>query len=581
MLPHLTNMTGLWALLGVPLIVAIHFLQHRTKERLSATLFLLEALAPETRTGRVWDRLRTSRAFWLQILAVLLMAWVLAEPCWVRESASQTVVFVMDDSAGMQPFRKEAVQAVAEEMELIGKQGIPTNWVLTGSRPAQLPFYRGTDSGDALRALDQWQPSSGAHDPEAALRTAAALAGPTGLARMITNAPLRVPPGQSARGVGSPLGNTGFAGVTPIEGNTEEKGAPRWRIAVSNNTSAAVSRTVTIKTGGNRPNRTETLAINPGALAEFSLSLPDGCDQAALTLPPDEFPADDTLMLVRPAPRPVAVNIALPEEQTAIFRSIWSSLPGFSPGARRPAATLTIITEEDPLPASPPGHAIIMAARKGHHTGAYAVTAETHPLTDGLNWSGLLLPAPGTMEPGRQAAILLWRQNLPAAWLENGNLVLNWVWEDSNAARLPAPVLMIRRFMESVQRQAPGTFSDNIPGGSRLPLPGGVRLVHTTPDGEKQESAFSGRMPEQTGLADVFPAGHDAAPLFHGAIWFADAAMGDFSRCASFDTGLQPLMREARRQMRPDPLTPLWLALAGLALLGSWLPSATNRATRP
>lgn len=31
MIPHFTNTTAFWALLAIPLITAIHFLQHKTK----------------------------------------------------------------------------------------------------------------------------------------------------------------------------------------------------------------------------------------------------------------------------------------------------------------------------------------------------------------------------------------------------------------------------------------------------------------------------------------------------------------------------------------------------------------------
>ena len=47
MIPHFTNTTAFWALLAIPLITAIHFLQHKTKTQATATLFLLEALVPE------------------------------------------------------------------------------------------------------------------------------------------------------------------------------------------------------------------------------------------------------------------------------------------------------------------------------------------------------------------------------------------------------------------------------------------------------------------------------------------------------------------------------------------------------
>lgn len=99
----------------------------------------------------------------------------------------------MDDSANMYPFREEAVQAVAEDMENIGKQGIPTTWVLMGSRPARLPFYRGNNRNAALQALSRWMPDAATHDLSESLRTAAFMAGAGGLTRLVTCTPERVP----------------------------------------------------------------------------------------------------------------------------------------------------------------------------------------------------------------------------------------------------------------------------------------------------------------------------------------------------------------------------------------------------
>ena len=128
MIPHFTNTTAFWALLAIPLITAIHFLQHKTKTQATATLFLLEALVPEAHEGNAWDRLRASRSFWMQILAVLLLTWVLAAPAWPGKDSGQTVVFILDDSANMTPFRQEAVNAVSEDMDAILRSGIPATW---------------------------------------------------------------------------------------------------------------------------------------------------------------------------------------------------------------------------------------------------------------------------------------------------------------------------------------------------------------------------------------------------------------------------------------------------------------------
>ena len=43
----------------------------------------------------------------MQILAVLLLTWVLAAPVWPGKGSGQTVVFILDDSANMAPFVKK------------------------------------------------------------------------------------------------------------------------------------------------------------------------------------------------------------------------------------------------------------------------------------------------------------------------------------------------------------------------------------------------------------------------------------------------------------------------------------------
>src|SRR5262245_26489286 len=130
MLPIFANPAGLWALLGVPAIVAIHFLQQRARVARTSTWFLIEKLAPDSARGRSWERLRTSRTFWFQIVAVILAAWVLAEPRWVRAESAQTVVMVFDASASMDAFRTDALAAAEREMNLSEGLATHTTWVV-------------------------------------------------------------------------------------------------------------------------------------------------------------------------------------------------------------------------------------------------------------------------------------------------------------------------------------------------------------------------------------------------------------------------------------------------------------------
>ena len=193
----------------------------------------------------------------------------------------------------------------------------------------------------------------------------------------------------------------------------------------------------------------------------------------------------------------------------------------------------------------------------------------------------LLIPSIGSMKPGEKAGVLLWQGESPLAWVDGKRLFLNWPWEKSNADRVPAPLLMTRRFMQSVQENLPGTHYGNLPGGTLLSMPAGGKLIQTMPGGERRETVFNGRLPEETGYVEIFPPGEGKTPLFQGSVWFSDARMGDFSHCSTFDTGLPQPHEEALRHMKRDPLAPLWLALAFLALILSWLPPVPDTSLRP
>ena len=119
MILTLANTWGLWALLGLPAVVAIHFLQRRNRRVPATTLFLLEQMRRESRTGNRFERLRTSVPFWLQLLMVLLLTWLLVQPRWLKSDAVQRIAIVMDASASMQAFRAPALQAAEEVLGLL------------------------------------------------------------------------------------------------------------------------------------------------------------------------------------------------------------------------------------------------------------------------------------------------------------------------------------------------------------------------------------------------------------------------------------------------------------------------------
>ena len=169
------NPAGFWVLAAIPAILLIHFLQRETRREAVSTLFLIERLQRESRKGRRFERLRNSSTLWLQILAVVLLAWLLADPHRLHPDSVQRVAIVLDDSVSMRAFLDERDGDIPGLAPLLrGHQGAAatTEWVLLESSGTRGTLYSGGDRRRLLEEARAWRPRSGTHDAAPVLRQA-------------------------------------------------------------------------------------------------------------------------------------------------------------------------------------------------------------------------------------------------------------------------------------------------------------------------------------------------------------------------------------------------------------------------
>jgi hypothetical protein len=580
------NPAALWALLALPALVAVHFFQQRSRRVALSTRFLIESLSPESQGGRTWERFRASRSFWLQALAVLLVAWVLLEPRWPRADSTQTVVVLLDDALAMRAVEAEAREAAARLMSEAANRAAKTEWIVMGSDPRAPLRYRGTELARANAAVMAWRPGLGTHDYATALRNGRALATSTnvGVCWFVTDREEKVPVDQAAVGVGRPLANVGFAGGAV---SRDPSGVPIWRAVVKNATGETQRRSWWIE-GETGASERRALELPPEGVLELSGAWPAGAARAILRLDDDGFGADDRLPLVRPESKRLRLFVGVGGETGLFFKRLLTQLEGVTEVASE-TADLRVLRTSDPA-TIPAGAAIMLPAQREEEAKTLSrapVVAERHALVAGLNWQGLLGPGPAglTMEPDGEG--LLWQAEKPLVWLRAGSegrrhLVLNIDWESGNAARLPATVLLLRRYAESTRDARAGAYSANFDAGAAVFLAeadlsadavaewtlereGGERRVLP-----REELAVL-RAPEEAGFFTV-KRGEDA--LVRGAAQFADPRQGDFRGASTFRR--EPPAGESRmalaRNTQGDPLANGWLALAGAALLASWWP---------
>ncbi|HVR39687.1 MAG TPA: BatA domain-containing protein, partial [Thermoanaerobaculia bacterium] len=166
----LTSAWPLIALLAIPALVAIYLFQRRFRARDVSSLMLWEAIRQPSMGGRTREPLRLPLTFWLELLAIVLLALAATGPLIPQWSRKRPLVVVLDDSLSM---RAGARDRGAELLSTLS----PTRVVFAGTTP-QL-------AGE--QPLREWTCGAPAADLDAAIGFATEVGGPSALILVITD----------------------------------------------------------------------------------------------------------------------------------------------------------------------------------------------------------------------------------------------------------------------------------------------------------------------------------------------------------------------------------------------------------
>lgn len=620
----LANPWGLVALAAVPLLVAIHSLRQRSRRVVTSTLFLLEHAGPLPTGGIRLEHFRQALPFWMQLLASLALTWLLVEPRFIRADSRQTVVVVLDSSASMAAFREPTVAALERVLKRLGAVAGHTDWQLleTGSR--RPPLHAGDDLAGLLGALSRWQPTLGTHDFTAALAVAQALApADRGAVILVTDRDIAVPSGVALLSVGTPIDNTGFVGadvsVDAAAPDASSGGpSPRWRAIVANRGELPSRRKLSILTGPAtglpKAPLQEPFDIDlaPGETRTLTGAWPAGAERVLLEITPDRFLLDDRMALARPVPRRVRVAIRAGTPGGELLGRMVAAASAAEIVADADSADLVV----EPFGTEGTGAAVQVAAAAPDtdtDSGEAAVDAgqeadkalpaprpmrldpaplsvEDHPLVRDLAWNGFLSGPAGLIDLADGDEPLVWKGARPLVLLrhriaENGTvgevLLINADLEGSTAARTPALVVLLERFVERVRGRIERPWAGTFQAEEEITMPPLVATLvveplagpaSASPATPPRSQPFRGRAPADAGFFTVAPSASDAPaqPLLQGATQQTDPRESDFRTAGPTDTVDEVRFELARRQSVADPFLPGWLALVAAALLVAW-----------
>ncbi len=550
----LANPWGLLALTGLLAVVAIHLLRRRSRRVSVSTLFLVERALPSSEGGKKLRQLRNSWPLWWQLLAVVALALLLAQPRWRELVPTQTVVVVLDSSASMSAIR---AHALAETSRLLAQKDAAaqhTEWTVLGSDSTRLGAGRDLPTVLA-QVAESWQPTRRTHDPREAFRLARSLAGAKGSVLFVTDhaaTPDLGSPNLQWVAIGQPIDNVGFLGGTAngdrwqalVKNFGKTDRAIRWRLQ-----GAPDWRSVSLAAG-------QTLALDGG--------FPVGVDRVALELEGDQFTLDDTLPIIREQPK----NISLARGNDDAYRAEIDHLLPLAEPYTLSALPDVSLQVYDPLsPQKADGAAIVFVkdASQTQRPLSGLIVAEADPLMESLTWQGLVAHDTFGVPAQPNDEVLLWQGTRPLIFRRGGEgqdaqLVFNFDLRQSNASRLPAFPLLLHRFFTEVRARKTALEARNVETGQALAVAGAPR-----------QSA-----PERPAFFEV--KGEGDVVLFQGAAQFSDPRESDFRTAATApptEQATELTRREALHGQLFDPV--LALVLLGFFLANWW---CTGRSAR-
>ncbi|MGE9269571.1 MAG: BatA domain-containing protein [Verrucomicrobiales bacterium] len=587
------NPLGLLALLGIPVVLAIHFLQRQAKVLPVSTLFLLEKTQRESASGRQFDRLMNSIPLWMQLLGVAILSWILAEPRYQKSNSIQRVALVLDTSASMSVFKESLVSTLGEKLPEIQGNAAQLEMTFLQSNPAKERLYSGNSIEHALAALEDWNPREGISDPSSALRIGRSLVGKEGILIYATDTLVEASPYESTvLSVGKPVDNVGIAGLRV----QQEEGADVWSVVVRNYGDDLSTRAWQLRFPDGSASEPKPFELAPRSMVSIQGALPKEYDRAVFSLSSDSFSLDDQVPMIRPQPKSIAVFGETVPEIRMLTEKITRSLDAVIPASNASEADFTIASYDPLDPILPTGDAAIFV-NDGTQAGAYlkgGIVAESHPLVQGLNWQALLLRESIQLERAPSDDVLLWQGTRPLIFLrelkdaqgriEGEQLCFNFDLRLSNAAQQPAFIICLHRYIERIRRKKIAEVRANLETGqpieiaANVPIAGEItsplRIQHKpiiNAEGYENSIPADPRVslttPENPGFLSVSQGG---LPLLQAAVYFADTREADFSACASGDTFTVSTHEAVRRHTREDHLWRIWVLLLLASLIVSW-----------
>ncbi|NNE91136.1 MAG: hypothetical protein HKN23_05775, partial [Verrucomicrobiales bacterium] len=340
---------------------------------------------------------------------------------------------------------------------------------------------------------------------------------------------------------------------------------------------------------GNQRTANRTLTLGPNETRSLQGRYPEGANRIVLRLEPDAFTIDDELPAVRPKPKPFAIAKVGSQKLDEAFSDVLASFENIiEPNEEFPPdLILAAYNPLDPTAQHPRSIVLLDQGNAPKNFLQGRIAAENHPFVAGLNWQGLIARQTPGIPRDERDTVLVWQGERPLVFYRTSEgkrqLFLNFDFPTSNAARLPAFIVMLHRFVEDLRQEKVAEKHENYEVAQLIPLSydygeeaaplslseqitGPEETISSTREITLSQASLL-RSPDRPGFFEV-KQGENV--LLFAAAHFADTREADFSGALT-ESDLAELENELVEQhTEADSRWQLWVLLLLLILVLSW-----------
>ncbi len=569
------NPAAFYGLLFIPTLLIIHFLQRKSLKKTISTSFLLTHFNPPEKEGRQFEKIRNTTSLWLQILAILLLVWVLLQPQFIQNNSELKVVLIIDNSLSMNAYKNELLTGVEKRLKQLNKTVAQSIYYVLPSDHTKNKIYTGKSLQQLLIAIQKWEASSPNHNHQPTIEQAKQLTRKNGKIIYFTDHLTEKMGEIEEIAIGKAKDNTGFMGCEFFERDTKLF----WRTYIRNYSKSPKTIEWSAKVKEQMLFQ-KTIQLKANELKEISGAFPQKpIDRFILKLKGDDFKIDDTLPIIRPLKKQLNIHISVTGEIQKFLNKMFITFNHLNiNSSNQPDLQFSEKKRFEENTTTTDAIVFLKDTQMGEQLLGNMVNNK-HPLMEDLNFQALRVYISQPFKSKKNDQVLLWQGSHPLLFLRQNHkkksLYVNFSLKYSNASRVPAFIILLHRFIEEATNNKVAKEKLNCELSQKLSVKTNANSNNIQFIDHRQTSDLKSFYKEEVVIhaphrPSYFKLHVDGKPLLEAACHFADANEANLSHANSGHHLIEKDSEIIFKNSSSDPFVKLWILLIMLCLMSDW-----------